>query len=432
MAEIFRIKVRFHLIVSSIVKTRLPLFFVALLSIALLCAEGVAPTRLHAQSQDSISVSISLSQGWNLSSIPVQADDQSFGSLLPPCQSGFFFEPGSGYSTIGSSESVPPGRAIFGNCSADTISVKGVPADSSSIAVDEGWNVIGALDDTVSTDAITSSPEGIVQTSFFKFQRGYQAADSLYPGRGYWVKVGQQGELDLSTLNFPPPPSPSSQAESNAVTGPKMPRFVITDAQGRSATLHLITGTSASPKQEFELPPKPPSDLFDVRFAGGYAAVSLGKQGSGPLPDVELQGLKFPVEVRLEGSLPRDQRLRLSTQADQAIQLTSRHRTGTIRTSTSRLQLTLQATPAAFALEKSRPHPVTRRATIEYAVAIQTEVSIEVFDALGRRVMELVDGRRQVGAHRVQVGAQRLPSGTYFVRMRAGAFRKTRRLTVVR
>jgi len=415
---------------------RCQLLIVGLLSVILLCAGGSIPTHLHAQSQDSITVSIDLDQGWNLSSIPVQADDQSFGALLPPCQSGFFFEPGTGYSTIGDNDPVSPGKGVFGKCSASTVQITGTPPDSSSIAVDRGWNVIGALADTISADSVSSDPGGIIQTSFFGFQRGYQAADSLYPGRGYWVKVSQQGELDLSTLDVPPPPPPSSKSPADPST--ETLRLTISDARGRSATLHFLGSPSTSRRQEFERPPKPPGDLFDVRFASGYVAASLGERsraqsGTASLPDVELQGLKFPAEVRLEGSSAGTQLLRLSTQNGRAIQLTSQHRTGTIHGATSRLQITLRSTPAEFALKKSRPHPVVaQQATIEYAVAAQTEVSIEVFDALGRRVMQLVDGRKQAGMHRVRVAADRLSSGTYFVRMQAGTFQKTRRLTVVR
>ncbi|MFB6230414.1 MAG: hypothetical protein ABEL04_04585, partial [Salinibacter sp.] len=219
------------MITSSAMEQCSQRFIVGLISAVLLCAGGSVPAPLHAQSQDSITVSITLDQGWNLSSVPVQADDQSFGALLPPCQSGFFFDPGTGYSTIGDSDPVPPGKGIFGNCSAGTVQITGTLPDSSSIAVDEGWNVIGALADTISVDSVSSDPGGIVQTSFFGFRRGYQAADSLYPGRGYWVKVSQQGKLDLSTLDVPPPPLPSSKAPASP--SPETLRLVITDARGR-------------------------------------------------------------------------------------------------------------------------------------------------------------------------------------------------------
>ena len=50
---------------------------------------------------------------------------------------------------------------------------------------------------------------------------------------------------------------------------------------------------------------------------------------------------------------------------------------------------------------------------------------------LGRRVATLADGAEQAGRHATVLDAGQMPSGTYFVRMRAGDFQQTRRLTIV-
>lgn len=383
-----------------------------------------------------LSRTIPLADGWTLASVPL-VTGQTFGDLFPPCQSGFLFEPGTGYVPLENEESVPLGRGFFANCSADTLQVQGVPRDSSSISVDEGWNIVGALDKTVATESVSSEPEGIVQTGFFGFDQGYQSADSLFPGQGYWVKVSQPGELDLSGQNAPSS-SPPRQASSTAAGGlsPKM-SLVVEDAQGRSTTLYLVHGLSASRKQGFALPPKPPSGLFDVRFANGAAAVSIGGSSQAEsrvqaLPDVQLQGLSFPVEVRLVGNVGEGQALRLSTRTSRTVTLTAQRRVVSLSQPTDRLQLALRNAPEAFALKKSRPHPVRRQSTIEYAVATPSDVSLNVYDALGRQVMALVEGRKRAGVHQVQLNADGLPSGTYFVRIQAGDFQQTRRLTVVR
>jgi hypothetical protein len=383
-----------------------------------------------------LSRTIPLADGWTLASVPL-VTGQTYGDLFSPCQTGFLFEPGTGYTAIEDGESVPLGRGFFANCSADTLQVQGVRPDSSSISVDEGWNIVGALDKTVATESVSSEPGGIIQTDFFGFDQGYQSADSLRPGEGYWVKASQQGELDLSGQNAPAS-SPSSRAASTAAGGlsPKIP-LVVEDAQGQSTTLYLVHGLSASRKQGFALPPKPPSGLFDVRFANGSAAASLGGGSQAEsrvqaLPDVQLQGLTFPVEVRLVGDVGEGQALRLSTRTSRTVTLTAQRRVVSLSQPTDHLQLALRNAPEAFALKKSRPHPVRRQSTIEYAVATQSEVSLNVYDALGRQVMALVEGRKRAGVHQVQLNADGLPSGTYFVRMQAGDFQQTRRLTVVR
>lgn len=373
---------------------------------------------------------VPVEDGWTLASIPLKTDDQTFGGLLPSCQSGFFFAPGLGYDHIDEGESVEPGPGFFANCSAATVEMSGVPPSTSSVAVDQGWNLIGALTDPVAVSDVGSDPGGIVQTDFFAFDEGYQAADTLHPGHGYWVEVSQQGTLDLSGE------APSSPALATAATdnpSAQGARLTVTDAEGRSTRLHLARDLPASRQQQFARPPKPPSGLYDVRFATGHTAAALSGADAegGALPPIELQGLAFPVEVRLDGRLPEDQVLRLGPEGED-VQLTPERRSVSLHETTKRLPLRVQGAPDEFALEQSRPHPATHRATIEYAVPSRVEVSIEVFDALGRRVAELARGTKRAGVHQVQVDAAQMPSGTYFVRMRADGVEKTQRLTVVR
>ena len=44
-----------------------------------------------------------------------------------------------------------------------------------------------------------SSPGGIVASQFFGYDGGYYTTDSIRPGKGYWVKVKENGKLILSS-----------------------------------------------------------------------------------------------------------------------------------------------------------------------------------------------------------------------------------------
>ena len=103
-----------------------------------------------------------------------------------------------------------------------------------------------------------------------------------------------------------------------------------------------------------------------------------------------------------------------------------------IQESTDRIGVTAAPTPDEFRLGKASPNPIRRGAELEYTLPEESEVSIAVYDVLGRRVARLVDEKRRTGVHRARIDAGTLPSGKYFVRMRAGTFRQTRQLTVVR
>ena len=81
------------------------------------------------------------------------------------------------------------------------------------------------------------------------------------------------------------------------------------------------------------------------------------------------------------------------------------------------------------------PNPVRTEATVELAVAEAQDVTVAMYDVVGRRVATIHDGA--VPAHQVerfQVAPSRsgLSSGQYFVRARGETFAETSQLTVVR
>jgi len=83
-------------------------------------------------------------------------------------------------------------------------------------------------------------------------------------------------------------------------------------------------------------------------------------------------------------------------------------------------------------LHGSFPNPARTQATIRYALPRATDVHLDVYDLLGRRVMTLAEGRQEAGRKQLPLDASRLASGTYFYRLTAGETTRTRKLTVVR
>lgn len=171
-----------------------------------------------------------------------------------------------------------------------------------------------------------------------------------------------------------------------------------------------------------------------MRFASGRTVASYSMSDESPSDagrTVDLQGLRFPVELRFQGPAHGDQILRVVAPGGREHRLTSSSPSVRIPSETSRLEVGLRAAPADVQLRKSVPNPVARRATLEYALPEAAAVEVQVYDVLGRRVARLVDDRKQAGVHRAEVDASRLPSGMYFVRMKAAGVVKTRRMTVM-
>jgi len=79
------------------------------------------------------------------------------------------------------------------------------------------------------------------------------------------------------------------------------------------------------------------------------------------------------------------------------------------------------------------PNPAQASARLDLMVRREQAVRAVLYDALGREVAVLHEGRLQAQAPlRLRVGAGDLSSGLYFVRVQGTSFSVTRRLSVVR
>jgi hypothetical protein len=82
--------------------------------------------------------------------------------------------------------------------------------------------------------------------------------------------------------------------------------------------------------------------------------------------------------------------------------------------------------PEEFSLGKSYPNPFNSRTTIQYSLAEASDVTIEIYDILGRKIETLVPGIQPAGWHSVVWDAENLPSGVYLYRIKAGEYVESR------
>jgi hypothetical protein len=87
--------------------------------------------------------------------------------------------------------------------------------------------------------------------------------------------------------------------------------------------------------------------------------------------------------------------------------------------------------PVRFTLDSPTPNPARGTVTLSYTIPAAEEVSLVVYDALGRKVAVLVEGTAEAGRHTVALAGASLPSGVYLVRLTAGREAQTRRLTLL-
>lgn len=127
-------------------------------------------------------------------SVPLLLADTSAADIYPGAESPAFIYSGRYIVSPGLSA----GKGFWMKYGHDTtVSLTGNILSSLSIDVKQGWNMIGSLSMPLPVVAVTTVPASLVSSHFFGYDRAYQNADTLQPGRGYWVKVSQAGTLQL-------------------------------------------------------------------------------------------------------------------------------------------------------------------------------------------------------------------------------------------
>jgi uncharacterized protein YdaL len=88
--------------------------------------------------------------------------------------------------------------------------------------------------------------------------------------------------------------------------------------------------------------------------------------------------------------------------------------------------------PKSFELRQNYPNPFNPVTQIQYALPEAIEVTLEVYDVLGRRLSVLVNEQQQAGWHEISFDASRYSSGIYIYRISAGDFRQTRQMMLIK
>ncbi len=90
--------------------------------------------------------------------------------------------------------------------------------------------------------------------------------------------------------------------------------------------------------------------------------------------------------------------------------------------------------PTAFAIEQNYPNPFNPTTSFTFNVAEEGNVSLKIFDELGREVAIVTNANYQPGAYSVQWDASNFTSGMYFYRMTAnnGRFVQTKKLLLIK
>ena len=91
-----------------------------------------------------------------------------------------------------------------------------------------------------------------------------------------------------------------------------------------------------------------------------------------------------------------------------------------------------QPIPFEFALSQNYPNPFNPTTSIEYQVSSIGNVTLKVYDVLGREITTIVNEVKHPGTHEVTFDASELPSGVYFYRLTNGNYSATKKMLLIK
>ena len=99
------------------------------------------------------------------------------------------------------------------------------------------------------------------------------------------------------------------------------------------------------------------------------------------------------------------------------------------------IEVTVEA-PECFTLQQNYPNPFNPTTRIDYTIAKQTDVRINVYNIIGQQIITLVRKNQVAGSYSVSWNGkdrsgQQLGSGLYYYRMQAGNFSQVRKMLLV-
>ena len=374
-----------------------------------------------------------INTGWNLLSLPVKPSNSSYTVVYPNSEGGQpfrffansyqnqeFLEVGYGYF-------VRYGRVVDTKVAGTRIS--NINASINPVLLTKGWNTIGSLSTTVNVSDINFDPAGLqipttkpTSVYGYKTDRGYIEVSEIQPGLGYWLKVDDKGYLKMKATGIKYNQDNANVEKQNVINSSD--KLTLVDNGQHQAELYL-TNNDANVSQ-FELPPTPPTEMFDVRFGNGAIAENS------EVSNIRFQGVHYPVAITVQNPSSNYTVVDLITGKTIGV-INSQNTTVTITNSEIQsVKLLKSDLPVTGYSIETVPNPANGSTNVKFTVPQNNFVTLKVYNMLGVEVSTLVQEFKNAGTYDVPFTTSSLPSGQYTVRVVAGEFTVNSVLSVVR
>jgi beta-glucanase (GH16 family) len=364
------------------------------------------------------SVTVDHSEGWNLVGLPLEVESSAYQDLFPESVNGSLY----GFDeTYYNEDDLVSGSGYWLNFFGDGSSyIQGEPFTELDIGLSQGWNLISGISVVTSVDDISDLDGIVVPGTVYDFAGTYTNASLLTPGHGYWVNASADGDITIS-----------SGGAAKTISA-------FTDHTVKANKLsfngnNLYFGVSVSEEEmpSYELPPKPPAGVFDVRFNDGWRLVK-------DYGEVELintsETITIAYDIKIEAGEHMNWVLTSGTGKEYILEGADEI---TIPSSERFFLKREPVIPITFALHQNHPNPFNPITSLRYDLPEQAQVTLTVYDLMGREVTQLVNTTQEAGYRTVQwtstdMHGKPVSAGVYLYQVQAGKFVRTKKMVLLK
>jgi len=361
-----------------------------------------------------------VAKSWNIVSVPVRAPDMTATAVFPLATTeAYHFN--DGYDIVETLRNGDGYWMKFGT--GHDVWLSGTRTTTDTVAVNVGWNFVGAVSDPVPVAWIRTIPPGILSPYVYGYGPGAYIADTIEPGQGYWVSSLAPGKVIVSSVLGPEvPDSPLAVGPSIAGT------LSFTAPDGEVRSVYFGVDALSEGVSLVDGPPLPPAENFSAAFGdpGSRSVIAL-------VPGTGNAEIRIPLSaggavvapVKVAWDLPAGFPPALLAGRNGVRQTISGMGSAELAGDETRFTVTLnptgvEAIPQGYVLEQNYPNPFNSTTIIRYSLPVDSKVSLEIFNTLGERVAILSGGGvLAAGLHSAPFEASSLASGVYFYRLTA-------------
>lgn len=367
---------------------------------------------------------LNMGMGWNMVSLNLEPETADVVELLSPLVQagqlllakdglGRFYRPAQNFNNIPRWEAAEGYHLKLSSAARLEAIGGGIPFNR-PIPLTRGWHIVSyypraSVDVTVALAGIVEHLI-VVKDAFGRFylpSRHFSNMDLMREGQGYQMKV--DADVDLVYRLGQQAATPTLRLPSHFRLPPATSSNMSILLEGLPECLLEIAALGAC------------NDVVGVgvRDVGGRAGVAVWAAEEGEIGLAPNELLRF-VGWNGQSETPLKVEWTLGKGTFAADEVAVGRAVGA------------ETIPLTFALYEPFPNPFNSTARVRFDLPDETIIKLALYDAAGRELARLIEGRLSAGVHRVTLQAGDLPSGVYFCRIEAGARRQTVKAMLLR